>query len=139
MIFLKKYFKSIVWIVIILIISLSKIKTNEEINSLDLPLDKIAHFFMYFILTILILWDTNFKKSKNKKSKILITLLFINLYGIFIEVLQLKLTTYRSAEFLDFIANFSGSLIAAISFYINYFYNIYSKILKFRLSRNSHL
>ena len=130
---IKKYHKTIIWAIIILIVSLSKIKTGEKINSLDLPLDKVAHFLMYFGLTILALWDSKFRNKANKKSRIITTLLLINFYGIFIEFLQLSLTNYRSAEILDFFANLTGSLFAAITFNILFFYNIYSKILKFHL------
>jgi len=137
--FFKKYYKSIIWAIIILIISLIRIKTEKHINTINLPLDKIAHFLMYFVLTILVLWDSNFKKTKNKKSKVIKTLLLINFYGIFIELLQSNLTTYRGGDFFDFLANLSGSIIASITFNILFFYKIYSKILKLHLLRKNHL
>ena len=130
MINFKKYYKSIIWASVILFLSLARIKTSENINPLDLPLDKIAHFGMYFILTILILLETRTPIKLYKKSKLVKSLLFINLYGLLIEFLQFQITSYRSGDILDFISNLSGSITGLMIYFYSPFNKILTKILK---------
>tara|TARA_B110000091_G_C13638623_1_gene400222 strand:+ start:515 stop:781 length:267 start_codon:yes stop_codon:yes gene_type:complete len=72
--------------------------------------DKIYHLIAYFALTIS--WLLTLKNLKNKY-KVLIGCIF---YGIIIEVLQTKLTVYRTGELFDFLANTLGGVLALLAF-----------------------
>ena len=73
-------------------------------------LDKWQHCFAYFVLSIS--WLTVFYK---KKKKLLIVVCCI-LLGIIIEILQNKLTSYRTGDYHDVIANSLGVLLGLFAF-----------------------
>lgn len=78
--------------------------------------DKIAHFLAYFIFTLVwfMFWFFS-KKSTTKFSKHLVKASVICFcYGLLMEVLQGLLTTYRSSEWFDVLANTSGIIFAVI-------------------------
>ena len=86
-------------------------KSSVKINHLD----KIEHGFAYFILTITWLYAL-----KTTKTNPIIVCFCCFVYGIIIEALQVTITTYRSGELLDVIANSTGILIAYI-LYVSFF------------------
>jgi len=72
--------------------------------------DKIVHFIFYFVATILgflYLIHRNNKKSNIKKAGTILAFSLI-IFGIIIEVIQEKMTTNRSGEVLDALANSAG-------------------------------
>lgn len=73
--------------------------------------DKIYHLFAYFSLAIS--WLFSFLKKQN--SKFIIALGCI-IYGIIIEVLQNTLTTYRTGDYLDVLANTLGVVLGLVVF-----------------------
>ncbi len=75
--------------------------------------DKLYHLFAYFTLTIC--WLFSFYKKKQKHLKYYIVLGCV-IYGIVIEVLQSKLTDYRTGDYMDILANSLGILLALIVF-----------------------
>ena len=87
---------------------------SNDIPTVSIPnLDKLVHAFFHFVFTIL--WFLFFKKQVKKKNqfKLLIAAVcFSLLFGIGIEILQDKLTTTRSGDFFDVLANFTGAIIA---------------------------
>ncbi|CAM1364410.1 VanZ like family protein [Tenacibaculum sediminilitoris] len=96
----------------IAIISLIKLgKVPIQITHID----KLEHVFAYFVLSLV--WLLALKATKINKY-IIIFCCF--LYGIIIEALQITVTSYRSGEILDIIANSTGILIAFIIY--NYFF-----------------
>lgn len=102
---------AIILTIIIAMLSLIKIGKQTIINFSYL--DKIEHATAYFVLTFF--WLLAFKNSK--KAKFLVVGLCI-FYGMIIEVLQVTLTNYRYAEYLDALANTFGALIALLVFNI---------------------
>ena len=76
--------------------------------------DKIFHFGTYLGLTLL--WFGGFRYSLNieKRRAIFYSAVFSVLFGIVIEVLQYTLTSYRSMDVLDVIANTLGALVATL-------------------------
>ncbi|TDQ28880.1 VanZ family protein [Tenacibaculum caenipelagi] len=87
-------------------VSLIKLgKAPVKINHLD----KFEHAFAYFILTTI--WLRALKTTKISNYFIVFCCFF---YGIIIEVLQTTVTTHRSGEFWDVVANSMGILIAFI-------------------------
>lgn len=90
----------------IAIVSLIKLgKSPIQINHLD----KIKHAFAYFVLSLV--WFIALRTTKINKYLIAFSCF---LYGIIIEVLQVTITSHRSGEILDVIANTTGILIAFI-------------------------
>jgi len=77
--------------------------------------DKIGHTIAYFTLSLS--WFYVFKDHSKKRS---IAIFLLIIYGIVLEVLQGTLTTYRTADFYDFIANTTGVLLAVFVFYLWY-------------------
>lgn len=92
------------------LVSLHGVATINISNS-----DKIGHTIAYFTLSLS--WFYVFKGHRKKRS-ILVFLIII--YGIVLEVLQGTITTYRTADFYDFIANTIGVLLAVFVFYMWY-------------------
>ncbi|WP_255362812.1 VanZ family protein [Tenacibaculum sp. MAR_2009_124] len=78
-------------------------------------IDKLEHITAYFFLTLF--WLLAFRK----KSNAFIVLLLCFFYGIIIEVLQATLTTYRSGDYYDIIANVIGVFLAFTVFRV-FFY-----------------
>ena len=96
-----------------LIAYLSLAKINQGSSPVK-NVDKLEHSFAYFVLAIS--WFYAFYKKNGKdffKLKIAIALFF---YGVLIEGLQMCLTTYRTGDFFDLIANSSGVILAFILF-----------------------
>lgn len=90
----------------IAILSLIKVGPQPiQINNLD----KYEHLLAYFVLSTF--WLLALKRTKINK---LIIVLCCVIYGIIIEVLQVTITSYRSGDVLDIIANTTGILIAYI-------------------------
>ena len=76
--------------------------------------DKYLHFIAYFGLSIL--WYFALRDKINEKVfKILVPLGLI-LYGIILEGLQSGLTTYRTGDVYDAMANAAGVLVGMILF-----------------------
>jgi hypothetical protein len=76
-------------------------------------IDKLYHTTAYFTLSIL--WLFSFYKKPNLKY-IIISLCIV--YGIIIEVLQATVTTYRSGDFKDILANTLGVCLGLLVFNI---------------------
>ena len=86
----------------------------KELLVLDiLSQDKLLHLSCYFVLTIM--WSYGLYKFKTKhciRKSLLITIIV----GLLMEVCQYLFFEGRQFEFLDIIANISGSLIGALVF-----------------------
>lgn len=107
---------ALVWSCIIGIACLLDGSSIPQTSTLNIPhKDKIAHFTFYFVFSIL--WFFYLDKLKDKKSRIvkaLYVFVIASIMGGVVEVLQLKFTTSRSAEWMDVVANSSGSLIGLL-------------------------
>ena len=73
--------------------------------------DKIYHLIAYFIFTLLVF---NYCNSKNYKNGFAISAGITIVYGIIIEVLQYVITTHRTFDVYDAIANTLGAILAVI-------------------------
>lgn len=78
--------------------------------------DKIIHAFSYFVLTLS--WLIALRSKLKKQKKIVLLAIVLICYGIILEALQEILTSVRTAEFSDVIANSVGVLIAILLFKI---------------------
>lgn len=94
-------------------LSLSKpfdIGLTVPINNVD----KIKHAFAYFVLSYS--WMLVFYQRGDLTKYRKILCLFLFLYGVLMEVLQITITSYRQGDFLDLLANFSGIFICYLFF-----------------------
>jgi VanZ family protein len=98
---------------VILYLSLAKIPSTNSINISHI--DKLYHGIAYFFLSFS--WLFAFETSKVKMFWIAIGCI---LFGIVIEGLQALVTNYRSADFIDIIANTLGCL-SALALYTYFF------------------
>lgn len=76
--------------------------------------DKYLHFIAYFGLSIL--WYFALRDKINEKVFKIVVPLGLILYGIILEGLQSGLTTYRSGDVYDAMANAAGVLVGMILF-----------------------
>lgn len=100
---------AIIITIAIAFLSLVKINFRQPINISFL--DKVEHAIAYFVLAFS--WLIALGKSKKNVFIIIVSCL---LYGIVIEVLQAEITSYRTAEYLDALANTIGVVLALLIF-----------------------
>ena len=91
------------------LVILSLIKVPEYTLSVT-HLDKWQHCFAYFVLSIS--WLIVFYKKKKKRLVVVCCILL----GVIIEVSQNTLTSYRTGDFYDVIANSLGVLLGLLVF-----------------------
>lgn len=96
--------------VVIAVLSLVKLGSKQPVSFKNS--DKVAHFIAYFVLTFFWLL-ASFKLKSIKKTHVALLCL---LFGIIIEVLQSEMTSYRSCEYLDMVANLVGVLVGLLIF-----------------------
>ena len=76
--------------------------------------DKYLHVIAYFVLSCVWYFSLQEKIKKPVFRYTLISLII--LYGIILEALQGGITSYRTADFYDVIANTTGILLASLLF-----------------------
>ncbi|TSE08205.1 MULTISPECIES: VanZ family protein [Aquimarina] len=82
--------------------------------------DKIAHFIAYFGFTSIWFFFLFFSEKLNKtfKRSLIIASILCVLFGMLMEVLQALLTSYRSSEWYDVMANTSGTIFVVFIFIV---------------------
>lgn len=113
---IKNIYIASVWGIIILVLSTISGKELNKLPRIPIPhFDKIVHFGLYFILSLLL--ASGFKQMKNEfisKKYIYLSSIISILYGLLMELIQKFLCTDRSIDIYDLVANFSGILIGLI-------------------------
>jgi VanZ family protein len=110
---IKRNIFSLIIALIILYLSLASSDTLNKVTFFNISyFDKIAHFGMYFTLMSVILIEN--RKLLKKSVQIFYVSLIPLCYGIFMEVLQLVLTSSRSASFYDVVFNAAGILFSLL-------------------------
>ena len=101
----------IVSIVLLSLLPMPDIKLAE-----DVPLaDKWTHMVMYGVLTLVIWFDYKRAHRQNNVWKLLLFAFFAPIaMGGILELMQAYLTTCRSGEWLDFVANTIGVCIGTV-------------------------
>ncbi|MBN1988187.1 MAG: VanZ family protein [Bacteroidales bacterium] len=117
--FINRYWKSLVWALIILFLCGMPSDDVPSLGFLNIPhLDKFIHLVLYFVFALLLYSGVThkaYKKSLAKKNHITIAVIAIG-YGICIEIMQYHLFTSRSAELGDAIANIAGYALGTIMY-----------------------
>ncbi len=97
----------------VLILVLSLIKMDGIPNISYAYTDKFEHSFAYATMTFF--WVLSYQLDKIKINFFLL-IVFILLYGILIEILQMYLTVHRTGDILDIVANSLGVLLGYFFF-----------------------
>ena len=75
---------------------------------------------MYLLFSATLIY-ANHKNKVKIKSNLLVSTLLSVAYGGIIELLQNYFFTFRSGEWLDFVADILGALVAAVIYYLVFF------------------
>ena len=95
------------------------IYSHKESSTISFPfLDKVVHFILFFIQSILITNTLYEYSDRNNRIILIASIILLLLFGLIIEIQQIYLP-YRTFEIMDLIANFLGVLFG--SFVIIYF------------------
>ena len=95
------------------------IYSHKESSSISFPfLDKVVHFILFFIQSILITNTLYEYSDRNNRIILIASIILLLLFGLIIEIQQIYLP-YRTFEIMDLIANFVGVLFG--SFVVIYF------------------
>ena len=120
--FLKSFIFSFIWMVVIIILSLLPTSNLHIPKVISIPhLDKLAHMFMYFVYTLLLIFGYRIYNQRSfKKSYYLISFVFAIILGGVTEVAQgiLFSSFNRQKDLMDFLANSFGATLALIICYL---------------------
>ena len=95
------------------------IYSHKESSTISFPfLDKVVHFILFFIQSILITNTLYEYSDRNNRIILILSIILLLLFGLIIEIQQIYLP-YRTFEIMDLIANFVGVLFG--SFVVIYF------------------
>ena len=107
--FILKYYRSVLIAIVIFILTTIHGNNINTVQFLPIPImDKLAHFFVFLILSLFLFSDIKKNNAIPLKKTILIVFFVTLIYGLLIEAVQLFFIVHRSAEFLDVLANFFG-------------------------------
>lgn len=116
--FMKLWIPAIVWIIFILVISTITVPEFDA-SEIFFSVDKIAHFFIYGILSLLIILPLRLRAKPLTPFKTIIIALTVSAaYGIIIEVYQKYVG--RFMEFYDALANVIGAALACLFYLVVY-------------------
>ena len=104
---------SFLYLGIVAVLSLMPSKDVPNLQVFD-GFDKLVHGCMYFGLTLLACWTFHAEK---KRTRIIYLVLFSILWGLLMEVSQLKMMMGRAFEWKDELSNSIGALMGA-TFYL---------------------
>lgn len=117
--FIKQHINSILWAIIILILCGAPSSEFPSVGFLNIPhLDKVVHFGLYFVFTLLLISENNTLRLSggSTKKSLLIGFTFAVVYGGLIEIMQMLVFTSRGADIVDFLANLIGSITAILCY-----------------------
>lgn len=104
---------AIIWSIIIIILCSIPGQEFPDASFIDIPhFDKIVHFGLYFILSILSIKGLNKQSQINfvKQYPYSFIVIYAIILGISLELLQHYYIPFRSGDYLDMLANFTGTL-----------------------------
>ena len=117
---IRNYISGILFGIIILVLSILPMSAEGKSSILSFPgADKIIHAAMYAIFSSLLTRDY-LRTNGFKWRKLMILLASVLAYSILIELIQEYITSYRSGEILDVLANMGGILFGTSVVYLWY-------------------
>lgn len=117
--FIKQHINSFLWALIIMIMCGAPSSSFPTVQFFNIPhFDKVIHFGLYVIFTLLLISETNAKRKLGglERKAIIISLVIAIAYGLLIELMQLLVFESRGAEFWDFVANATGAISAVLTY-----------------------
>jgi VanZ family protein len=117
--FFTSFWKTIIWGIVVVMLSLMKSEALPHVSWFQFPyFDKVVHFILYFVFATFLIHDfLHYSKINLKHWQIIAASIFIVIgYGGFLEVLQRIPGLHRSTDFFDFLANTCGAVVAATLF-----------------------
>lgn len=114
----KYYIPTFLWLATITLLSLLPTSSLKKFEVDILSFDKLAHIFIYAVLSFLLAWGLKKSlKHKNLSFKILAFIfIIISTYGVLMEILQKSISTGRHFEVYDIIANIIGAFVGLLYF-----------------------
>lgn len=113
--YLKKFWKTSLWIFIIFYLLFSPGNTLPNSGTINIPhLDKLVHLIMFAVLILVFLID-----SREYRNRILLALMFsltILVFAGLSEYIQFKYIPGRSGNLLDFLADCCGIVVGILSY-----------------------
>jgi VanZ family protein len=110
---IRKNLFSILVALILLFLSLTNSEKFARVSLSRIPnFDKIVHFGMYFVLMSVIIIEHR-KNLRNPFNLFLLALIPLS-YGILMEILQVTLTSTRSGDVYDALADAAGVIASAL-------------------------
>lgn len=110
---IRKNLFSIIVALILLLLSLTSSRTFESMQLGNIPyLDKLVHFGMYFFMMSVIIIEHR-RNLKSPLNLFLMALIPLS-YGILMELLQITLTSTRTGDFYDAIADAAGVIASVL-------------------------
>ncbi len=92
------------------------VRLPQQDNEISIPyLDKIVHFVMYFVFSLLFLFEKFVSDVKNRKNPLksyITTIVLTLVIGGLIEIIQSDFTSYRSGEIMDLYSDVAGAVSA---------------------------
>ena len=121
--YIKKYPISLAFIALVIYLSFFRPPSLPD-TGWEIPhFDKVVHMGMYFVMSALLWWE--FKRSHKEEVKVwhawIGAFLCPVIFSGCVELLQEYCTTYRGGDWLDFLANTIGALLASLFFYKRFF------------------
>lgn len=100
--------------ILILVLSLANLN-KVDIVKVEAS-DKFYHTLCYAVLSFLWVYYAKVKLQTLKIRNIFAFMFLISIFGIIIEYLQLTLTSYRTFDWWDIVANFTGIALGVLAF-----------------------
>lgn len=111
---------AVIWACIIFILSTNTPVEVGPVNWLDfISIDKLGHFAFYCVFCVLVCWGLFKNNLLNQESpilKLVFPIMLVIIYGIVMELLQLRFYEERHLEYMDMLANAIGALLGAFVF-----------------------
>lgn len=132
--FFKSFIFSALWMIIIIILSLMPVSNMNMPNIIRIPhLDKLAHIFMYFVFTLLLIFGfRTYSRGEFKKIYYLISFILAIVLGGLTEIAQgIYFSSFsRQKDLMDFLANTTGVLIALFICYLQLDIFVWNRLFK---------
>lgn len=115
---LRYQYLAIIWSAITLILCVLPPDNLPGISPLFAGFDKLAHTGFFFVLTVLLFYGKIKQQNSYKYRSITLIKIFIigALLGAFIEIMQWRWFTYRSADWWDFFCDLLGVAMGTFSY-----------------------
>ena len=112
-------FLAFIYTISVAYLSLAEFSVDINLSKFD-HLDKLMHIGIYYVLVLLwyVAYYMNINSKYTNKQFFLGLASLAFIYGFVIEILQLILTSYRSFDLLDILANGVGTVFAILTIII---------------------